>query len=476
MAAYSHTPVDFERRELKHTGKYRHFVHLQAGLCSEGTDGNLQQALLATQKQPPESAPDKLSLALEPESASIFCQNMTQQNAAAYCQAAHPYKASSFLVVDIGGGTVDISAHCISSAAGHIEVVHPPTGNDCGGSRVNKEFRKFLEKLVSNPGFSKYLNTGSSQANAKNNADLNYLVNDTFESQKQIYGGRQDPHASGKLGIRLPFSFMLTYAADLQKGLRQYSPSEVQLSGQDLRVSYPQMQKFYKPIVDGLLSCMARTMSEVETKIEAVYLVGGFGGCRYIYTAIKDRFGPKYRYIVPAEPNFAVVRGAVLYHRNPELVRARRVDATYGIGTNITFDSSIHDQEYKWKNDDGIYKCKNIFSTIVERGDAVSTEVIFTKEFTPSFHDQKQVAFQIYCSPEKDVWYTTGRRGKGSRIRQHATVQQIGEFEVDMPILTGDKSRTVKVTFDFSHTEIQVKGYDQTSGNEVKLVLDFLST
>ena len=73
------------------------------------------------------------------------------------------------------------------------------------------------------------------------------------------------------------------------------------------------------------------------------------------------------------------------------------------------------------------------------------------------------------------MWYTTGRRGKGSRTLQPVTVHKIGEFVVNMPILAGDKSRAVDVTFDFSHTEIQVKGYDRTSGNEVKVVLDFLS-
>ncbi len=435
--------------------------------------GNLQPASQVSQTQPSESSPDKLTLALEPESASIFCQNMSQRSAAPYCKAAQPYKASSFLVVDIGGGTVDISAHRISSSAGNTEVVHPPTGNDCGGSRVNKEFKKFLGILVNDPSFSRYLSTGNSMTNAKHSADLNSLVNDIFEKQKLIFGSRTS--SLGKLSVRLPFTFMTTYSANIQRGLQQYSRSEVQLSGTDLRISYTQMGKFMKPIADGLLSCMARTLSDVETKIEAIYLVGGFGGCHYIYTAITERFGDNYRYIVPAEPNFAVVRGAVLYFRNPELVHGRRVDATYGVGTNITYSSSIHDEEYKWVDDDGVNKCKNIFSTIVERGDAVSPKFVHTAAFTPITHNQRSASFGVYSSPEKDVWYITGKRGKCSRVSQAATVREIGRLEVDMPILTGDKSRTIDVTFDFSHTEIQVKGYDRTSGNEVKVVLDFLS-
>ena len=46
---------------------------------------------------------------------------------------------------------------------------------------------------------------------------------------------------------------------------------------------------------------------------------------------------------------------------------------------------------------------------------------------------------------------------------------------MQMPVLTGDKNRKIDVIFDFSHTEIQVRGYDRTSGNEEKVTLDFLS-
>ncbi len=444
----------------------------QAGLCSEVDCVNLQPvSRVRHQTQPVETEPDKLTLALEPESASIFCKNMSPQSAALQCRVHYPFKSSSFLVVDIGGGTVDISAHRISSSA-NTEVVHPPTGNDCGGSRVNKEFKKFLGDLVNDPRFSRYLHTGNSMTNAQHKAHLNELINDTFEKQKVIFGGQTSSLRT--LNIRLPYTFMTVYAADIQRGLHQHCRSQVQMSGQNLRISYAQMEKFMKPIVDGLLSCMATTLRAVEPKVEAIYIVGGFGGCNYISTAIAERFGNVYRYIVPAEPDFAVVRGAVLYRRNPELVHARRVDATYGTSCTKRFDPLIHDEEYKFADDDGEVRCDNIFCTIVECGDIISSEFVYTLNYHPIEHEAKHMSFSIYSSPDKDVWYTTGKRGKG-RHSKPATVQKIGKFKVDMPILTGDKSRIVEVTFDFSHTEIQVKGYDRTSGSEVKVVLDFLS-
>ena len=85
------------------------------------------------------------------------------------------------------------------------------------------------------------------------------------------------------------------------------------------------------------------------------------------------------------------------------------------------------------------------------------------------------MALTFYSSLEKDVFYVTGEWGKRSR-KPKATVTKIGEIVIAMPDTTGDKNRTVDVTFDFSHTEIQVKAFDCTSKNEVKTVLNFLTS
>ena len=69
--------------------------------------------------------------------------------------------------------------------------------------------------------------------------------------------------------------------------------------------------------------------------IDTIYLVGGFGNSWYVYNAIKETFGTQYKCIVPAEPEFAIVPGAVLFHQQPHTVHVRRADATYGIRANM---------------------------------------------------------------------------------------------------------------------------------------------
>ena len=113
-----------------------------------------------------------------------------------------------------------------------------------------------------------------------------------------------------------------------------------------------------------------------------------------------------------------------------------------------------HDSEYKWVDDDGKVWCSQIFKTVVERGDLVYTKEVFHLVFEPTTQTSKTI--KIYSTSEKD-----------------AKPVELGEFV--MPDLTGDENHKVDITFDLSHTEIQVKARNHTSGNEVKVVLDYLS-
>ena len=279
------------------------------------------------------------------------------------------------------------------------------------------------------------------------------------------------------LSIELQYEFLETYHSKLQEGLSTMGDSVAKLVGQDLRISYNLMAKFFEPVRDGIIQCIEQTLEEVEEKIEKIYLVDGFGGCRYLFREIKAKFGDRnYQYVVPCEPSYAVVKGAVLHCLKPNTVEFRKVDATYGIEINSFFIDNLHDPEYRCTDDDGKYRFSFLFSTIVERGDLVGGDEVFANHFYPTSYNQTGMKFNFYCSIEKDVWYVTGKRGKGSRTAEPVKVLKIGTIEIEMPDLRGDKNRAVDITFDFSHTEIQVQAVDRTSKNEVETVLNFLTS
>ena len=74
----------------------------------------------------------KLVLALEPECAALYCQKLSSDKIATHSRLQNSLDCSisnSYMVVDIGGSTVDIAVYS-SRSEDIFESVLPPTGND----------------------------------------------------------------------------------------------------------------------------------------------------------------------------------------------------------------------------------------------------------------------------------------------------------------------------------------------------------
>ena len=428
---------------------------------------------------PEEDNPDKLTLVLEPEAAAVHCQNMTARERAMYCNVKTPFTADNYLVVDIGGGTVDIVAYRINrDPEPHMEVLHEPTGGAWGGTKVNLEFKSFLESLTGDEGFSRYLDTGSKTMISKHQAHLDEIVQETFECQKTIFGDKKLVN-KGKINVNLNSSFLRMYANDMEQSVEEIQSNDegnTKIIDSDIRITYNKLKTFYTPVVRGIIESVERVLSHV-TDVHTIYLVGGFGGCHYIYSEMKSHFGDNYKFITPRERQYAVVKGAVMLRKNPDFLKARRVDATYGVRASIQFEEGRHGEEYRnMASEMETVMCSNIFATFVERGDVVTSSHMYMMTFTPERQDQKKMCVQIYSSPERDVWYTTGRRPSHIRCSTGwADVQKIGELIIPFHNADSDlEAQTVDVMFDFSTAEIKVSGYHRKSQTQVRLVLDFL--
>ena len=164
----------------------------------------------------------------------------------------------SYLIVDIGGGTVDISTHClVRNPEPHINVIYPPTGNDCGGKKINDAFKKFLEDLVKDNGFSCFTSTGDPAENSGNQVELNKLLNEMFEAQKVLFG---ENYVRGyKGGIELPSAFFKEYEHDIRQSIIEKTESVLKLVDQDLRLSHKVMSGIFESVVKGIIERIHQT-------------------------------------------------------------------------------------------------------------------------------------------------------------------------------------------------------------------------
>uniref|UniRef100_A0A1X7U8X9 Uncharacterized protein n=1 Tax=Amphimedon queenslandica TaxID=400682 RepID=A0A1X7U8X9_AMPQE len=439
--------------------------------------------------RPEEVNPEKLSLALEPEVAAIAAQYYSLVSgsppqrymvvdiggalepevaaiAAQHQSAVSGTPPQRYMVVDIGGGTVDITVHDKSN--GRISVVLPPMGNTWGGTTVNEAFSELFQEILEDEGFMSFSKSDPIRARAA----LNKLLYGEFEERKKVFGDATE--GIREIALPLPFPMIQFYCNDKLQNAEQlnieYDPDEGLLSINFKLVE----EKIFKSTIDNILKCMRAAFDELTDHIDTVYLVGGFGGCRFvsqkIEEAIAQHHGMLYDNIVcPVQPDLAVVVGAVMWRKDPNIIQSRVADATYGTGVNVVFDPSIHDEHYKYVNEDDVLRCANVFNVFVLKGEEIKDEV-YKATYIPGRQRYTQMHIPIYCTGDDGVQYIEDKKGK-------LTVREIGQLILDIPNpdnLPRNK-REYDVFMDFRGTEIQARAQYSITGEEVKTVCDFLS-
>ena len=424
---------------------------------------------------PDEVNPDKLSLALEPEAAALYSQETVAEQIKRQPSVAALSHPTEYMVIDAGGGTIDITAHI--EVDGGIVVQNVPTGNAWGGTQVNEEFSKLLQEMVGDPDFEKFLASGDC---TKNQATLNNIVYNEFEKQKVLFGQEK----MEEIAIELPKTFATFYEKTLIQGVEKmngidYDPDE----NDTLRINKSVTEsKLFGPVIQGIIDCTLAAIEKIANSSNTFYLVGAFGGCKYTYkkvsAAIKTYYESKGHkdacsVLIPPTPHLAVATGAAMWRKNPEKFKARRVDATYGIGTTIPFDDKMHNEAYKFFYEDRKeYYCDYIFKVFLEKGELAKANEVVTTTVSPRYKADKIVFIGIYSTPQLGIQYYTDENMK------QLTVTAIGKLVIDVPNPDNlpESQRIVDVTMDFSGTEIQARAYYRVTGEEVNTVCDFLST
>ena len=157
-----------------------------------------------------------------------------------------------------------------------------------------------------------------------------------------------------------------------------------ELDGCELTIEPQKMQDFFHPTVDWICHdaflALERVKREVKN-LEAVYLVRGFGGCRFVKKVVQDtlqdEYGPRLSVIIPTDNKMAIACGAIIFRRNPEIIWAHRADATYGDILRAQFHTGVHDPAHMIIDERGEYLCDSLFRPYIEAGDTTVIRFYF---------------------------------------------------------------------------------------------------
>ncbi|XP_071124637.1 heat shock 70 kDa protein 12A-like [Mytilus edulis] len=250
----------------------------------------------------------QLSIALEPEAASIYCQHLKtdrQEDAKEKNAFAQTIKAGmKYMVVDLGGGSADITVHQ-RNKDGNVREVIPPRGGPWGGKSIDEAFHNFLKSIC-----------GPRVMEELRKTELGDFIDlfREFETKKKSIRINQ----TNKVVITLPVALIEiveSHRGKMETALEQsiYRDS-VTYSKQKMHIVPDTFRDLFKHTIKDLVEHLDAMLRQAELRdLKTIVMVGGFSECELVQHRVMERFGRNIKIIIPEEAWLAVLKGAVLY-------------------------------------------------------------------------------------------------------------------------------------------------------------------
>ncbi|KAK4895262.1 hypothetical protein LTR27_006605 [Elasticomyces elasticus] len=284
-----------------------------------------------------------LAMISEPEAAAVYTLQAMQPN--------HLKIGHNFVVIDAGGGTVDLISYSIRQLKPlRLEELAKGSGGFCGAAFLNNRFEQFVRQKLGLTAF------------------------DTIRTTK-------------------PKSCLmaLKYFEDYVK--RNFDPDD----DDTFNIPFPGVPDNEKAgIEDGFLIIGSGLQAN------GLVLVGGFGQSECLLKALQTRFSGGVHGIEVLQPVnawTAVVRGAVLRGlEGAEMVTNRKARRHYGVRCSEAFDPSIHPISCRtWDIDEESWRANHRMSWFISKGQTVSSTkpVVFPFYRTFAAGDSKTVTSEL---------------------------------------------------------------------------------
>uniref|UniRef100_A0A8C6SPP0 Heat shock 70 kDa protein 12A n=1 Tax=Neogobius melanostomus TaxID=47308 RepID=A0A8C6SPP0_9GOBI len=443
--------------------------------------------------------PEQLIISLEPEAASIYCRKlrlhqMVDLNAQKSTQNGvsptenvdarvrsqnrrriHPdsrtflvenvigelwaelQEGDRYVVVDCGGGTVDLTVHQIRLPEGHLKELYKASGGPYGSIGIDYEFEKLLCRIFGQDFVDQFKLKRPA-------AWVDLMI--AFESRKRAAA----PERTNPLNINLPFSFIDYYKKfrghSVEHALRKSNVDFVKWSSQGmLRMSPDAMNSLFKPTIDHIIQHLKELFSKPEVShIKFLFLVGGFAESPLLQAAVQDMLQGRSRIIIPHDVGLTILKGAVLFGLDPSVIKVRRSPLTYGVGVLNRFVEGKHPPE-KLLVKDGTRWCTDVFDTFICADQSVALGEAVKRSYTPAKPSQQVIVIHVYCAEREGVAFIS-----------EPGVRKCGTLKLDV---SGTESsaprREIQTLLQFGDTEIRAMALDVSTGRSVRASIDFLS-
>ena len=358
----------------------------------------------------------EIALEIEAASLSIFYDKNINR------EEFYLTKGNSFILVDAGGYTVDISANKILDDDNNLEQIIVPNSTVLGSTLINKQIIEIIEFAYGKKAIDESI---------KNNYDAFQKVLDKIESLKKDLNEFESPKSIDFKNFIIPINFIKGNCDGKWFGdqcEKAYYNMKISYTSQEILIPSSLILKIINSISEKIITEILKSFSKTNEIIKTVIITGGFSNCKILRQKIEEKFdGPK-KLLFLNYPQNTVAKGAAIFGLKPNQILKRKSPITIGVES---FDYLNEHQECEQKaiDEDGLSIClKNI--TFVKMEESIETNKLIEKNIKPLYNEIK-----IYYRKNEKL------SNKGKLLEK---------FELpssDIPL----KNRTITISFKFTN-------------------------
>ncbi|KAI0704715.1 hypothetical protein C8Q76DRAFT_631269 [Earliella scabrosa] len=272
-------------------------------------------------------------------------------------------EGQSVVIVDAGGGTVNISSYTfLSSSPVSVEEVTSP---DCilqGSTRVNVRAEKFLRARLQDSPYG-------------NDEDIKTMLEYFDKATKPVFKDEKEP-------------------SYIRFGAMSCNDPKVNIKRGQLMLSGSEMSGFFSPSLSAIVSVIQKQRQATSRSLKTVFLVGGFAANPWLYNNLQKQLSSFGLTLCrpDSHSNKAVAHGAVSFYLE-HFVSARVMRMTYGIEVVVDYDAD--DAEHRARRGSlfvrpsGRTMVRGAYSSILRKGTRVRESEEISQPYSIEARDPK---------------------------------------------------------------------------------------
>ncbi|OWF55325.1 heat shock 70 kDa protein 12A-like [Mizuhopecten yessoensis] len=409
---------------------------------------------------------DRLTLALEPEAASLYCRYVPVYNRRAIHQSTEDLTrpgadtpdnfdnfgaGTTYMILDLGGGTVDVTVHIVKEN-GTLQELHQPSGGYWGGTLVDAEFSNLIIRILGDAVMMR--------AHIEYPQEMLELMSE-FEVKKRVFKSGQTMTVQIKIPACLFDLYTEMHDVSFAEGLAKSEfKDKLSLKRDKLVLTAELFESLFASSLSHIVGhLIALLNSEPVSSVSTILLVGGYSESPIVKDNICRVF-PHIRVINPSDASSAVLKGAVLFGHEPFAIASRVCKSTYGIAMQVPFNPDKHSSP-TCRVVDGLVD--DVFDVHLRVGDTatVGADVVEKFYFIPA--GSVYAILDVYMSSNHSPTFVT-----------EPGCTKLGTVTVQTDSVSTDRDVKISVRLVYRGTELSVEAREVNTGKLTKSQVDFL--